>query len=405
MITCPKTRPSGAPPTHAAKASRESAATFSNSGRPGRASNNGLLRHCPTGGYETRHGRVRSDGGAVVDRLVAQDRNLAAQAEVLGDRLAGVPALRDEQRDQDHVLRLDTIDDPTYLGILVQEPNLDEVVDAALPDAPGVEVDDAAGVLVQVGPVAEQDEGRASRDRPSAHEVVRTLQDDVGHPLEGTQRSGVADGLPAFPGDGPLKTELPRDDLLGEISFGDKGGDYVDLFRLHGVEHVAHGGLLFPEALDDLVEFSGLPDAAGMLVDGQARVFVEVRTVSHDDQSPHAPPLPPIVQPDSTNRENRLGERLHLPVAGLSLWLRASGPYSRATRNAAAMTGYSVVVGERRGSARSRPPRLAIPSRPRLEWTPPAFKTPFAMRETSSASWRPARPATSRSGTSERTSR
>src|SRR5215213_3577750 len=368
MITCPKTRPSGAPPTHAAKASRESAATFSNSGRPGRASNNGLLRHCPTGGYETRHGRVRSDGGAVVDRLVAQDRNLAAQAEVLGDRLAGVPALRDEQRDQDHVLRLDTIDDPTYLGILVQEPDLDEVVDAALPDAPGVEVDDAAGVLVQVGPVAEQDEGRASRDRPSAHEVVRTLQDDVGHPLEGTQRSGVADGLPAFPGDGPLKTELPRDDLLGEISFGDKGGDYVDLFRLHGVEHVAHGGLLFPEALDDLVEFSGLPDTAGMLVNGQARVCVEVRTVSHDDESPHAPPLnqPKLpVRGDSTNGGGELDKRIHLPLpispAGLSLWPRAPGPYSRPTMKAAAMTGYSVVVGERRGSARSSPPRLVVP--------------------------------------------
>src|SRR5215212_2503901 len=109
-------------------------------------------------------------------------------------------------------------------------------------------------------------------------------------------------------------------------------------------------------------------------------------------------------------RAEMLAERqslfaFHLPVAGLSLWLRASGPYSRATRKAAAMTGYSVVVGERRGSARRRPPRLAIPSRPRLEWTPPAFKTPCAIRETSSASWRPARPATSRSGTSDRTSR
>src|SRR5215217_1120280 len=84
--------------------------------------------------------------------------------------------------------------------------------------------------------------------------------------------------------------------------------------------------------------------------------------------------------------ESGPGERLHLPVAGLSLWLRASGPYSRATRKAAAMTGYSVAVGERRGSARSRPPKLAIPSRPRLECTPPAFKTPCAIRETSSAS-------------------
>src|SRR5215207_4569871 len=86
-----------------------------------------------------------------------------------------------------------------------------------------------------------------------------------------------------------------------------------------------------------------------MLVDGQARVSVEVGSVSHYDQSPHAPPLPPIVQPDSTNRENWPGERLHLPVAGLSLWLRASGPYSMATRNAAAITGYSVVVGEGEG--------------------------------------------------------
>src|SRR5215218_10774018 len=182
MITCPKTHPAGAPSTHVAKASREAAATFSISGR---VSDN-VLRRCRlpgAGGDQVSQGGMRSDGGPVVNRLAARDRDLAVKSEVFGDRLAGVPALRDKQGDQDHVLRLDTIDDPTYLGVLVQEPDLDEVVDAALPDARGIEVDDAAGVLVQVGPMAEQDEGRASRDRPSAHEVVRTLQDDVGHPL------------------------------------------------------------------------------------------------------------------------------------------------------------------------------------------------------------------------------
>src|SRR5215210_2224728 len=204
--TCPKTRPSGAPSTHAAKASREPAAAFS--WHSERASDNRLLCHRPTGAgsYEVRHRRVRSDGGAVEDRLVVAEGNLALQAEVLRDRLASVPALRDKQGDQDHILRLDTIDDAAYLGVLIQEPDLDEIVDPTLPDASGVEVDDAAGVLVQVGSVAEQDEGRASRDLFSSHEAFRTLQDDIRHPLEGAQRTGVADGFLDLPGDGPFQT-------------------------------------------------------------------------------------------------------------------------------------------------------------------------------------------------------
>src|SRR5215218_11001990 len=129
--------------------------------------------------------------------------------------------------------------------------------------------------------MAQQDEGRAPRDLSSAYKVFGTLQDDVGHPLEGAERSGVADGLLVFPGDWPFQAELPGDDLLGEISFGDEGGDDVDVLRLYGVEHVAHGRLLFPEALHDLVELSDPPDTGGMLVDGEARVFAQVRTVSH----------------------------------------------------------------------------------------------------------------------------
>src|SRR5918995_3123241 len=199
-ITCPKTRPSGAPSTHAAKASREPAAAFSR--RPERASDNRLLCHRPTGAgdYEVRHRGMRSNGGAIEDRLVVAEGNLAHKAKVIGDRLPGVPALRDKQGDQDHVLRLDTIDDDAYLGVLIQEPYLDEVVDPTLPDASGVEVDHTARVLVQVGPMAQQDEGRAPRDLSSAHEVFCALQDDIRHPLEGSERSGVADGLLLLPG-------------------------------------------------------------------------------------------------------------------------------------------------------------------------------------------------------------
>src|SRR5215211_2244702 len=180
-------RPSGASATHWAKATRAPAAVFSTWGRLGRVSDNVVLRHrLPGAGrYEVRHRRVRADGSAVVDGLVVTYCNLAAQAEVLGDRLAGVPALRDEQGDHDDVLRHHTIDDACYLGVLIQEPYLDEVVDRTFPDATGVQVDDAAGVLIQIGPVAEQDEGRTPREPPSAHEIFRTLQDNVGHPLEG----------------------------------------------------------------------------------------------------------------------------------------------------------------------------------------------------------------------------
>src|SRR5215207_3115819 len=111
MINCPKTRPAGARSTHVAKASREATATFSISGR---ISDNVLPRRRLTGagGYQVGQGGMRSDGGPVVDRLAARDRDLTAQAEVFGDRLAGVPALRDKQGDQDHVLRLYTFYDP-----------------------------------------------------------------------------------------------------------------------------------------------------------------------------------------------------------------------------------------------------------------------------------------------------
>src|SRR5215204_3374338 len=208
MIVCPKIRPSGAPSTHAAKASRESAATLWTLCLPGRVSDNGLLRHRLTGagGYEVSHRGVRPDGGAVVDLLAAQDRDLAAKAEVLGDRLPGVPALRDKQGDQDHVLSLDPIDDDAYLGVLIQEPYLYEVVDPTLPDASGVEVDHTARVLVQVGPMAHHDGRRAPRDLSSAHEVFCALQDDIRHPLEGSERSGVADGLLLLPGYWPFQT-------------------------------------------------------------------------------------------------------------------------------------------------------------------------------------------------------
>src|SRR5215203_6514198 len=208
-ITCPKTRPSGAPSTHAAKASREPAAAFSR--RPERASDNRLLCHRPTGAgdffdYEVRHRGMRSNGGAIEDRLVVAEGNLAHKAKVIGDRLPGVPALRDKQGDQDHVLRLDTIDDAAYLGVLIQEPYLDEVVDPTLPEASCVEVDHTARVLVQVGSMAQQDEGRTPGELSSAHEVFGTLQDDVGHPLEGSEGSGVADGFLALLGNWPFQT-------------------------------------------------------------------------------------------------------------------------------------------------------------------------------------------------------
>src|SRR3712207_1678377 len=53
------------------------------------------------------------------------------------------------------------------------------------------------------------------------------------------------------------------------------------------------------------------------------------------------------------------------PVAGLRRLLKEPGPYSRATRKAAAMVGGSVAEGVRRGSARRMPSRLAMPSRDR----------------------------------------
>src|SRR5829696_2429674 len=143
MITCPNTRPSGAASTHSAKAWRESAATLPVG--PGTASDKRLLRHglAGAGRYQVGHGGVGADRSAVVDGPVFADRNLPGETEVLRDRLAGVPPLRDEQGDQDHVVSLNALDDRSYLGLLVKEPDLDEIVDPPFPDTPRVQVDDA----------------------------------------------------------------------------------------------------------------------------------------------------------------------------------------------------------------------------------------------------------------------
>src|SRR3712207_782803 len=120
----------------------------------------------------------------------------------------------------------------------------------------------------------EQYERGAPRDLLAAHQITRALEDDVGHPLEGPQRPSVADSLVTLLCHGSLEAELPRYDLLGKVALGDEGRDDVDLLGLDGVQHVPNGGFFFPEALDDLVELPGLPDALRVLVDRQARVLV-----------------------------------------------------------------------------------------------------------------------------------
>src|ERR671911_156277 len=108
----------------------------------GGASGKRLLRHrlAGAGGDEVRHRGVGADRGAVEDRLALARRHLAGQAEVPRDGFARVPALGDKDGDQDDVLRLDALHDLPDLRLLIQEPNLDQVVGPTLPDAPGVEV-------------------------------------------------------------------------------------------------------------------------------------------------------------------------------------------------------------------------------------------------------------------------
>ena len=168
--------------THIAKASRASEATFSD---------NALRCHrlAGAGRYEVGHRGVRADRGTVVDGLAVAGGNLAREAEVLGDSLAGVPAFRDEHGDQDRVIRLDAVNDAAYLGLLVQEPDRNEVVDAPLPDALRVQVDDATRVLVQVGTVASRT--RAVRPETSLPRIKSSV------------RSRITSGIPSKVPKGP----------------------------------------------------------------------------------------------------------------------------------------------------------------------------------------------------------
>src|SRR5919112_170950 len=266
--TWPNLRPLGALSTQKAKASRESRATscapFRASGKSGDAVRNFTLRFVlefmlrafylhgtrlvGAGGYQGRHRRVGAHRGPVEDGLIVARRYLAAQAQVLGDGLAGMPALRDKDGDQDYVLRVDVLYDLAYLGGLVQEANLHGVVEVALPYAPGVEVDDPAGALVQVGAVPEQDERPpAGWDLLTLEQVLRPLQDHVGHPRVGPQGPRIPHRLISLAGDGTGQPELAWYHLLGEVPLRDKGRHDVDFSGLDRVEHVTHGGFFFPE--------------------------------------------------------------------------------------------------------------------------------------------------------------
>src|SRR5918911_3275030 len=131
MRTWPNLRPSETSFTQRVKASRESrarfCALFEESG--GTVRNFVLLAFhlSGAGGDQARHRGVSAHRGAVEDGLVAAYCYLAAETEVLGNGLAGVPPLGDEDRDQDDVLRLDVLDDFADLRLLIQEPDLDYV--------------------------------------------------------------------------------------------------------------------------------------------------------------------------------------------------------------------------------------------------------------------------------------
>src|SRR5215210_714379 len=309
MRTWPKIRPSRSSSTQAANASREAAAKFGvPEGLVGAPDNIYLpFGLAGTGGDQGRHRGVGADRRAVEDGLFAAgggrlDGYLAGEAEVFGDGLAGVPALGDEDGDQDDVLRLDVLYDLADLRVLIQEPYLNQVVEVALPDAAGVEVDHPAGALVQIRAMPEQDERPPARRHLFATEqVLHTLQDHVGHPLERPQRPRVAHRLATLAGHGSGKPKLPGDHLLGKVPLRDKGRHHANVLRLDGIEDVAHGGLLLPEALDDLVVLTPetLSDARRVLVDRQARIFVQVRPVSYDNESLHLLRQPPTEQDGS----------------------------------------------------------------------------------------------------------
>src|SRR5919199_3659523 len=227
MRTCPKVRTSGASSTHAANASREAAATLITSTEvSGDVSDNFCLPSAS--GDQVRHRGMGADRRPVEDSLVAArgrlDGYLAGETQVFGDGFAGVPALGDKDRDQDDVLRFDIFDNVADLRVLIQEPDLDEIVEGASLYAVGVEVDDPAGTLVQVGTVSEQNERPTTRRDPLVIEqVLRPLHDYVRHPFERPQRPGIAHYLAALAGNGARQPELTRYYLLGEVPFRYEG--------------------------------------------------------------------------------------------------------------------------------------------------------------------------------------
>ncbi|WP_166172261.1 hypothetical protein [Rubrobacter tropicus] len=60
--------------------------------------------------------------GAVEDPFPVQVGDLARQAEVFGDRLAGVPALGYKDGDQDHVVRVRALDHAPISGSWSRKP-------------------------------------------------------------------------------------------------------------------------------------------------------------------------------------------------------------------------------------------------------------------------------------------
>ena len=141
----------------------------------------------------------------------------------------------------------------------------------------------AGGIFVQVRPVAHDEKARLPR-RHARRNFGGPLQQQLRHARMISDRLAIFHRVTSDPRDRIAETEFARDDRLREVALADEIRHDIHVLAIHAVQHLPQARLLFPKRAMHLAENSAPADFLSEVPSRRARVGIQRRAVSGDDQ-------------------------------------------------------------------------------------------------------------------------
>src|SRR5687767_5536363 len=121
----------------------------------------------------------------------------------------------------------------------------------------------------------------------AVHDIARALQQYVGHAVVRADRAAVINGLFSsalysfVTSILQRESEFPRDDFLGEVTFGNEKRHDKNAMGKCSAENGGNRGLDFPKCLKHLGEHTTTAQLIGVLIRWGARLGVHRRAVAN----------------------------------------------------------------------------------------------------------------------------